>query len=300
MGDMAYRNSGIVDLSTLAPQPPAPAGSSFVAELSEQNFDQTIQKSVRHPVVVEFYSEQDPNGAALSADLKALATEAAGKYLLARVNVDAQPQITQAFGVQAVPTVVGVVGGQVAPLFQGTKTAQEAGAVIDQLLQLAAANGIVGRAEPVAGAVEGDGADGEPPADPRFEAADAALDSGDFEQAVTEFEKVLAQTPNDPTALAGKAQAGLLARVGKLDQQAVIAGIRDTPDNVDVQLDAADVELMAGHIDEAFERLVTVIRKTSGAERDRVRMRLLELFDTMGATDPAVLKARRALATALY
>ncbi len=266
--------------------------------LTEQNLEQVIQKSMRHPIVVEFWSPRVEDST-ISDDLEGLAAEATGAFLLARVDVDAQPQIAAAFGVQAVPTVVGVIGGQVAPLFQGTRPRPEIAAVIDQLVQLAASNGIVGRAEPVAVTPE-EGSEESPPADPRFEAADALLESGDFEGAVTEFEKVLQQTPGDRTALAGKAQAGLLARVSKLDQQAVIEGIRSHPESVDTQLQAADIEMMAGQIEAAFGRIVDLVRATVGDDRERVRLRLLELFDTMDPADPLVLKARRDLATALY
>lgn len=296
---MAYSTSGIVDLSTLAPQPAAPAGSSFVEELTEQNFDATVQKSVRHPIVVEFWSSNAADTQSVSDALRALAAEAGGKFLLARVNVDTEQRIASAFGVQAVPTVVGVVAGQVAPLFQGTASKEEAGAAIDQLLQLAASNGIVGRADPVAPAATAEG-ESEPPADPRFAAADEALAAGDFSRAVEEFDKVLAQSPNDRTASAGRAQASLLARVSVLDQQAVVAQASAHPDNVDAQLDAADVDMMLGQFDTAFARLVTVIAASAGEEKDRVRVRLLELFETMDPADPVVLKARRSLATALY
>lgn len=293
---MAYRTSGIVDLSTLAPKPVVPGGS-FVAELTEQNFDATIQKSVRHPVLIEFYSARAPEAESLSSALRELAAEAAGRYLLARVDVDAQPQVVSAFGVQAVPTVVGVVGGQVAPLFQGTKTKQDAAVMIDKLLQVAAASGVVGKADAVALAVD---ENGETPHDPRFAAADAALEKGDFSLAVEEFDKILQATPNDPVASAGRAQAGLLGRVQRLDPDAVVARIQTEPDVVENQLDAADLEMLSGRFPAAFERLIAVIRQTGGAERDLVRVRLLELFETVGASDPAVLKARRDLATALY
>lgn len=297
---MAYSNSGIVDLSTLAPRPPAPPGTSFVVDMDEQNFEQVVQKSMRHPIIVEFWSPQSENQA-VSGDLRDLATSAAGTFLLARANVEAYPQIAQAFGVQAVPTVMGVIGGQVAPLFQGTRPKAEIAAVIDQLLALAAQNGVVGRADPVeASASSGDGEASEPPADPRFDAADARLEAGDFAGAVEEFDKLLAEAPNDRMALAGKAQAGLLSRASGVDQASILASMQADPDDVDTQLSVADLEMLAGQMDAAFARLISIIRSTAGADRDRVRVRLLELFDTMDPADPMVLKARRDLATALY
>ena len=233
------------------------------------------------------------NAQAFSDDMVALANEAGGAYLLARVDVDANPQVAAAFGVQAVPAVLGVVGGQLAPLWQGTKSKEEAKAYIAQLLQAAAANGIVGRADPVS-------IDAEAGPDPRFAAADEALGAGDFDRAVAEFDKVLAATPNDPEAKAGRAQAALLARVATLDPADVLAKAAAAPTDVAAQFAAADAELMGGATQQAFNRLIELIRNTGGAERESVRVRLLELFETVGPSDPAVLKARRDLMSALF
>ncbi|WP_377108691.1 co-chaperone YbbN [Propionicimonas sp. T2.31MG-18] len=281
--------SGIV---AAAKAPPPPPGASYVLDIDQDTFEAVLSLSARHPVVLELNSPR-ANAQSLSDALVELANEAAGAYLLGRVDVDANPQIAAAFGIQAVPAVIGVVGGQLAPLWQGTKSKEEARAYIGQLLQAAAANGVVGRADPVSIA-----ADAGP--DPRFAAADAALAAGDFPLAVAEFDKLLANTPNDPEAKAGRAQAALLARLGSIDPTAVLARAADAPTDVAAQLAAADTELMGGAPDLAFARLVELIRNTTGAERDSVRVRLLELFETVGPSDPSVLKARRALMSALF
>ena len=194
--------SGIV---AAAKAPPPPPGASYVLDVDQASFEPVLAQSVKYPIVVELYSPR-ANAQALSDALAELAAEAAGAYLLARVNVDTSPQIAAAFGIQAVPAVLGVVGGQLAPMWQGTKSKEEARAMIAQLLQAAAAGGIVGRAQPVS-------VDADAGPDPRFAAADAALAEGDFETAVAEFDKLLAATPNDPEAKAGRAQAALLSRV---------------------------------------------------------------------------------------
>jgi len=281
--------SGIV---AAAKAPPPPPGASYVLDIDQDTFEAVLSLSARHPVVLELNSPR-ANAQALSDALVELANEAAGAYLLGRVDVDANPQIAAAFGIQAVPAVIGVVGGQLAPLWQGTKSKEEARAYIGQLLQAAAANGVVGRADPVSIA-----ADAGP--DPRFAAADAALAAGDFPLAVAEFDKLLANTPNDPEAKAGRAQAALLSRLGSIDPTAVLARAADAPTDVAAQLAAADTELMGGAPDLAFARLVELIRNTAGAERESVRVRLLELFETVGPSDPSVLKARRALMSALF
>lgn len=281
-------------IAAAAKAPPVPPGASFVIDVDERNFETVMQLSMKHPVVVELYSPR-ANAQALSDDLIALANAASGAYLLARVNVDVSGQIAQAFGIQAVPTVLGVVAGQLAPLFQGTTSKAEAEAMIGQLLQLAAQNGLVGRADPVAG---GAGESDEP--DPRYAEADAALERGDFAAAVVEYDKILAQTPNDPDAKAGRAQVALLARSAGTDPAAVLAKATAEPASVDAQLAAADLEILSGQAEQAFQRLIGVIRDTSGPQRETVRLRLLELFEVIGASDPAVLKARRDLMSALF
>lgn len=289
--------SRAMDLSGIAAAakaPPVPAGASFVIDVDERNFEAVMQLSTRHPIVVELYSPR-ANAQALSDDLIQLANAAAGAYLLARVNVDEAGQIAQALGVQAVPTVIGVVAGQLAPLFQGTKPKPEVEAVIEQLLQVAAQNGLVGRADPVAG---GAGESDEP--DPRFAAADAALDRGDFAAAVVEYDKLLAQNPNDPEAKAGRAQVALLARSASGDPAAVLTRAANEPESMEAQLAAADLEILSGQPDLAFERLIGLVRETTGTERDTVRVRLLELFEVVGNAEPSVLKARRDLMSALF
>lgn len=284
-----------MDLSAIvaaAKAPPPPPGASYVADVDQASLETVLGLSMKYPVVLELNSPR-ANAAEFSDDMVALANEAGGAYLLARVDVDANPQVAAAFGVQAVPAVLGVVGGQLAPLWQGTKPKEEAKAYVAQLLQAAAANGIVGRADPVS-------IDAEAGPDPRFAAADEALGAGDFERAVAEFDKVLAATPNDPEAKAGRAQAALLARVATADPADVLAKAAAAPTDVGAQLAAADAELMGGATQQAFNRLIELIRNTSGAERESVRVRLLELFETVGPSDPAVLKARRDLMSALF
>ncbi len=310
MSSSSFNPRGAVDLSQLAeqakqrasggaPRPGGAAGGSYVVEVSEQTFEaDVIRPSVQHPVVVEFYSPRVSTGQQLSDTLAAAAAEAGGKYLVARLNVDAAPQIASQLGLQAVPTVVGVVGGQLVPLFQGVLPADQVKAALDQLVKAAVANGIVGRAEPVGGGPVDEDAEAEP--DPRFAEADAALERGDFAAAEAEFDKLLAANPADAEAKAGKAQAGLLARSANVTPEVVLAAAAAPDAELQVQLDAADVELVAGQADEAFARLIEQIKRRAGDERDQVRLRLLDLFETLGNADPRVQKARRNLMAALF
>ncbi len=307
MTSASFNRPGAVDLSALkqkaqqAAGPAQGAGGSYIVEVTEQTFEaETIRRSVKHPVVVELYSPRVPTGQQLSDILAEIANSSGGKFLLARLNVDTAPGIVQALGLQAVPTVIALIGGQVAPLFQGVLPADQVQAAIDQLLKAAVANGIVGRADPTGGPPPAETEEEEEPAvDPRFAAADEALARGDFAAAVAEFDKLLAANPGDIEAQAGKAQAALFARATRFDPEIVLAAAR-ADDGVGVQLDAADVEMVRGQVEAAFDRLIGLIKTKTGEDRNQVRVRLLELFETVGNADPRVLKARRDLMTALF
>jgi putative thioredoxin len=309
MSSSSFNRPGAVDLSQLAQRAkqsaaapangPRTAAGSYVVEVTEQTFEaETIRKSVKHPVVVELYSPRVATGQQLSDALIEIANASEGKFLLARLNVDTAPGIVQALGLQAVPTVIALINGQVAPLFQGVMPKDQVQAAIDQLLKAAVANGMVGRAEPVASESFAAAAP-EPEPDPRFAAADAALARGDFAVAREEFDKLLQANPNDAEALAGKAQAGLLARAAVLGPESTLAAA-DSSDDLNIQLAAADVEMINGQAEAAFARLIGLIKRLSGEERNQARVRLLELFETLGNADERVLKARRDLMTALF
>jgi putative thioredoxin len=305
MSSSSFNRHGAIDLSQLkqrAQQPAPPTGprrggASYVIEVTEATFEaETIRKSLVHPVVLELYSPRVATGHQLSTALAEIANASEGKFLLARLNVDTAPGIVQALQLQAVPTVIALISGQAAPLFQGVLPKDQVQAAIDQLLQASVANGIVGRAEPVGGPVDpaDEEVDGTP--DPRFAAADEALERGDFAAALDEFDRLLQANPADAEAMAGKAQAGLFARAANLDAETVLTAGPD----VASQLEAADVEMINGQPEAAFARLVALVRRSSGDERNQVRVRLLELFETLGSGDPRVIKARRELMAALF
>jgi putative thioredoxin len=305
MSASSFSRPGAMDLSQLAQRaqsaaaPAAGAAGSYVIEVTEQTFDtEVMRRSMQHPVVVEFYSDRVTTGQQLSDILAAEAAEAGGKFLVARINVDTSPQIVQALGLQAVPTVIAVIGGQIAPLFQGVLPREQVKAYLDELLKAAVANGIVGRAEPVGGPPAGDDVEQGP--DPRFAEADAALERGDFAAARDEFDKLLQANPADAEASAGRAQAGLLARTATLNPEEVLARAAEPGADLQSQFDAADVELLTGTPEAAFDRLINAIRNQSGEDRNQARLRLLELFETLGNADDRVLKARRDLMTALF
>jgi putative thioredoxin len=310
MNSSSFHRAGAVDLSQVAQRAkqstagqaggPAVAGGSYVVEVTEQTFEtETIRKSLKHPVVVELYSPRVASGQQLSDVLIEIANASEGKFLLARLNVDTAPGIVQALGLQAVPTVIALINGQLAPLFQGVLAKDQVQAAIDQVLKAAVANGMVGRVEPAGSESSAAAEEPEPDADPRYAAADDALQRGDFAAAREEFDKLLQANPNDAGAQAGKAQAGLFARAALLDPQSTVAAANSN-DDLNSQLAAADAEMIIGEADAAFKRLIGLIKRLSGEQQNQVRVRLLELFETLGNSDERVLKARRDLMTALF
>lgn len=286
--------SGAFDLSQVSSS--AQAGVYFT-EVTPTSFEATLRKSVQYPIVLEFYSQKAPESDKMGQILKSLANAGGGGWLLGRMNIDTAPQIAQALQIRAVPMVVGVLSGQMVPLWQGSVTKEDAEKAIGELLKLAAGNGILGRAEPQQGQDQGDAT---PDEDPYYKVAYDAMEQSDFPKALAEFEKLLASNPGDTLARIGKAQAGLLIRAAKLDPLQVLARLQSDPDDLDTILDAADLDVAMGEAERGFARLTTAISILAGDDRDRLRTRLLELFDTQDPSDKVVLTARRNLATALF
>lgn len=291
---------GAIDLSLLgAPAAPAAPAGSYVTEVDDASFDAAMQGSVRYPILIEFYSPRAPEQQRLSKDLADLTDEAAGRWLLVRVNVDTSAQLAAELQIKAVPTIAGVVNGQLVPLWQGTLPKEDAKARIEELLRTAAKYGIVNKAQPVAAAPTADDAS-EPTIDPRYAVAYEAMEREDYATALQEFEALLATTPSDAIAKAGRAQSGLLGRVTSVNPQSAVDKIKADPNDLDATLAMADLEAATGAIEAAFARLVAAVRSHTGDEKDIVRKRLLELYDTCEPTDPAVLRSRRELASALF
>lgn len=304
---MTFSRPGAIDLSALAKpaaSPTAPAsggGGSYVVDITEQNFQPAaLEASMDHLVVLSLWSPRSPQSADFNALLGRVVDTYGGQIVLAQVDVDANPTIAQALQAQGVPFVVGLVKGQPVPLFQGTADETEVRQYFDQLVTLAAQNGLTGRAEPLGAAGDPEVEQPDVVDDPRFAAADAAFAAGDPHTAVAEYEKLLAQSPGDVEVAERLAGVRLMARTTDADLQTARAAAADAPEDVDAQLLVADLDVSGGHVQDAFDRLVGVVRRTAGDERERVRERLLELFTVVGTTDPRVAVARRALASALY
>jgi len=296
---------GAVDLSALArpatPPPGTPGGlpssaGAYVRDVDQSTFADVVQSSTQHPVVVVLWAPWSEVSQQVAGDLAALADEDGGRWLLARIDAEANPQVAAAFQAQSVPTVVAVLGGQPVPLFQGAYPRDQVRAVLDQLLAAAEANGITGTvtAGPVAEP------EPEPALPPLHQAAYDAIERDDLPAARAAYEQALRENPRDAMARAGLAQVGLMERTAGADPRAVRAAAAERPDDVDAQLAVADLDVFGGAVEDAFARLVDVVRRTAGDERERVRVRLVDLFEVLGTDDPRVVAARRALTSALY
>ena len=293
---------GAVDLSSLV-RPSAPAGDSpvpaggVVRSATDATFSQVLDLSATVPVVVEFF------GQGIEPSLGALIATYGGRIALATVERTTNPQLVQAFQVQQVPTVAAVVGGRPMQLFTGMLGEPELRNVFDQLLQLAAQNGVVGTI--AAGEAEADAEPVAEPLPPHHQEAYDAISAGDFPTAIREYETAIAQNPRDQLAVAGLAQVSLLHRLDGLSADkaradAVRSTAAEKPDDIDSQLAVADLDASGGHLDDAFARLLDLFPTLDAAAKNRVRARVLEYFEITGAQDPRVIAARRRLTGLLY
>ncbi|WP_217254503.1 tetratricopeptide repeat protein [Streptomyces sp. AC602_WCS936] len=280
--------------------------ADLVIDVDEARFESDVlQRSTEVPVVIDFWAEWCEPCKQLSPVLERLAVEYNGRFLLAKIDVDANQMLMQQFGVQGIPAVFAVVAGQALPLFQGAASETQIRETLDQLVQVAEQRfGLTGLAvDPEAEPGAAPAAAPERPAGPHdaaLEAAVQALDAGDLGGAVQAYKNVLNDDPGNTEAKLGLAQAELLQRVQNADPQRVRQDAADKPADAQAQIAAADLDLVGGHVEDAFGRLIDAVRVTAGDDRDAVRLRLLELFEVVGADDPRVAVARRALARALF
>ncbi|CAM2939588.1 tetratricopeptide repeat protein [Actinomyces slackii] len=316
---------GAVDLSSLAPKTgpagaggpgaatgapaparPAAAGAQasgglpapLIVDVDATTLRDVAEISTQVPVLVVLHSTRSQAATELVELLGRLVGEYSGRFQLARVDVDTAPEVAQALQAQAIPAVMALLAGQPVPIFQGSAAEEQVRSVLDQLLELAASNGITGTI-----AVEGQAAPGEPaePEETEVErAAREAIEAGDFTAAEEVYTRAINQSPGDDTLKAARNQVRLLARLDGQDPTALLAAADAAPQDLDAALAGADAALALGDLDAALGRALEAVRSHTGEERETARLRVLELFDVIGADAPEVGRARRQLASILY
>ncbi|QIM16767.1 tetratricopeptide repeat protein [Leucobacter insecticola] len=309
---------GGIDLSHLAasraqaqpglPGEAAPAGGApqvvdvpaLVIDVTDASFEQVAQLSAVVPVVIDLWAEWCEPCKTLGPVLEKLTREFGGRLLLAKVDVDANPGLAQAFQAQSIPTVVALVGGRPVPLFQGAMPEAQVREVFGQLLQLAAQQGVVGSVNAPESSEEAPAEPVEPPIPAAHLAAVEAAERGDYAAAVSEWEAVLTKSPADAEARAALVQMKLLQRLEGLTLDGVRADAAARPNDLEAQLRVADLDLSGGHVEDAFLRLLDLFAAASEEDRAVIQARLLELFEVVGVADPRVIAARGRLANLLY
>ena len=296
---------GAVDLGALSAQREAAANAvdapgGVVVEVTEASFQaDVIDQSMTVPVIIDLWADWCEPCKTLSPILEKLAGEYAGKWVLAKIDVEAEQRIGAAFQVQSIPSVFAVIKGQPLPLFQGAVPEEQARQYLDAVLAEAAKAGVTGTvaADPVAE----EATEPEPdPIDPDLDAAYQAMEASDWAAAAQAFGNILQRDPADAVAKAGLASAELYQRVGSADPAAAVTAATENPTDVVAVMLAADVVAAGGDFPAAFARLVDGVRVTSGDDRAKLRERLLDLFEVVGPEDPMVTRARSDLANALF
>jgi len=322
--DLGARQAAAQRRQRAAEQGPAAEGQAgTVIDVTDESFNiDVVARSRTVPVILDLWAEWCGPCKQLGPILEKLATEANGAWVLARVDVDANPQLSAALQVQSIPMVVAVVAGQIADGFLGALPESQVREWLGQVMRVAAQLGLQPPAngQAAAGGQGGDGNGQALPADARasavrpewagvpgaaeaesaFAAAQAAMERGDMNAAEAEFEKVLSRFPGDPVATMGLRQVGLIRRVESYDQAGVRRDAEERPGDAAAQVRAADIELAMGKIDDSFQRLLDTIRRTTGEDRETARKHLVSLFEIFPPRDPRVAKARSQLSSLLF
>jgi putative thioredoxin len=337
--DLGARQAAAQRRQQAAQSPPGAPSSNggVVIDVTEETFNtDVVERSRTTPVIMDLWAEWCGPCKQLSPVLSKLANEAAGQWILAKVDVDANPQLSAALQVQSIPMVVAVLGGQLVDGFLGAMPEAQVKQWIDQVLAVAekmglqladgadgaadedtqddedtqaAADGATdGRAaipadragRPPAGRPPTGGPAGGPPMPAAYAEARAAMERGDLDGAAKVFEQELAANPADQVAKTGLAQVNLIRRISSYDQAQDRRDAAERPSDVAAQIRVADVDLASGRVEEAFDRLLGVVRRTSGEERDQARKHLVSLFEILPPNDPQVKRARSTLSALLF
>ncbi|MGP9782044.1 co-chaperone YbbN [Arthrobacter sp. MYb211] len=292
---------GAIDLGSLAAHGPqateenAPgAAASWTLTLDEAAFQQFVGLSQQVPAIVSLGSPRVQVSADLDAALKTLVDRRAGKMVLGLVDAEKYPNIAQAFKAEQIPMVIALVNGQPVPLFQGPAAAEQIDQVLNQLAELGVQQGLAGSVPAFSGGSE------EQPLPPLHQKAVDAIDAGDYAAAEAAYLEALNEKPNDQDAQVGVYQVRLLSRTQALELNEARAAAAENPDDLTAQLNVADLDLVGGHVEDAFARLVSLISRLADEDRERIRRRLIELYAVIGNADPRVAASRQKLARVLF
>jgi putative thioredoxin len=304
---------GAVDLSSLVNGPakaaaaPSPGEAQVLPGLvfdgTDANFSQFLDLSTTVPVIVDLWATWCEPCKQLSPILEKLVAEYAGRFVLVKVDVDANPQLSQAFQAQSIPTVAALIGGRPVALFTGAIPEPQVRDVFEQVLALAQQNGVTGQAQVEGGAdaAQQEPAEPEPePLPPLHQEAYDAIERGDYAAAAAAYTTAIAQDPRDHEAVAGLAQVNLLGRLQGRSLDEIRSAGAAHPHDIDAQLSVADLDLSGGHVEDAFDRLLSIFATADADAKNRLRERLLEYFQVVGVDDPRVASARGRLSALLY
>jgi putative thioredoxin len=319
--DLGARQAAAQRRQRAAEQGSATGQAGTIIEVTEETFNtDVVARSRSVPVILDLWAEWCGPCKQLSPVLEKLADEANGAWILAKIDVDANPQLSAALQVQSIPMVVAVVAGQIADGFLGALPEAQVREWLGQVMGVAAQLGLQPQAGPAADEEDASaqaagqpGQGGQPGGMPAYPdgavgaqarsalaAAQAAMERGDLDAAAAEFERVLATYPGDPVAMMGLGQVGLIRRVESYDQAKARRDAEERPDDAEAQARVADIEMANGKIEASFERLLNTIRRTAGDERNIARKHLVGLFEIFPPKDPRVAKARATLSSLLF
>lgn len=271
--------------------------ASLVLDVTDATFEQVMQLSATVPIVVDLWAEWCGPCKTLGPILESVTESFGGQVILAKVDVDQNPGLAGAFKAQSIPTVAALIAGQAVPMFQGAIPEAQVRQYFQQLIELARQHGVTGVARTAA---EPEEEQSEPIVNPAHEKALEALENGDFKTAISEYERVITNSPKDEEAKAALAQAKLLDRLSDVQIQEVRDAAAANPDDIPAQLLVADLDLSGGHIEDAFLRILELFARVSDDDKNTVREHLLELFDVVGHDDKRVTAARVKLANLLF
>jgi len=280
--------------------PASGPASAYVIDVTEETFnDDVVLRSRTTPVIVDLWADWCGPCKQLSPVLERLAEAAAGAWILARIDVDANPRLAQAFQAQSIPMVVAIIGGQMVDAFAGAMPEAQVKQWLTQVLAVADQLG-VSTAGTGAGGDGADSAEGVDDLPPALSAARDAMETGDLDGAARALEKALADAPADPLAKSWLSQVNLMRRVSSYDPMTVSRDAAAHPEDVDAQLRYADFEMAGGDAEKAFDRILAVIKRTAGEERNTARLHLLDLFEVLSPDDERLKKARTQLTLLLF